>query len=164
MDLSPDAKRIVAFLADIGIPVSVEPVDGPTFLSGIAIRGGGLACDPARLGWAGDLLHEAGHIAVTDPAARSALAVVADDPAEEMAAIAWSYAAAVAIGLDPRVVFHAGGYGGNGDPGASDWLAAAFADGTGPGVPMLACWGMTSAANGATSDAPAFPQLGRWLR
>ena len=33
-----------------------------------------------------------------------------EDAGEEMGAIAWSYAAALHIGLDPRVVFHEDGY------------------------------------------------------
>jgi hypothetical protein len=31
-------------------------------------------------------------------------------PGEEMAAIAWSYAACVHLGLEPTVVFHSDGY------------------------------------------------------
>jgi hypothetical protein len=119
------------------------------------VRRGGLVVDEPRLAWPGDLLHEAGHLAVADPAGRAELDDVGDDPAEEMAAIAWSHAAAQHLGLDPTVVFHPHGYRGGGD-----WLAEAFAGGGGPGVPMLQWWGMT----GGWKDEPRFPQMIRWLR
>src|ERR1700754_3402513 len=102
----PVTADILAFLDRIGIPAEAEAVPEGSFLPAITIRNGTLLFDPARLEWPGDLLHEAGHIAVTDPALRPTLCEVRSDPAEEMAAICWSYAAALEIGLDPSVVFH----------------------------------------------------------
>jgi len=87
----PDTRTILAFLERIGIPVVIEPIVGDTFLPAMTVRGGALVIDPARLTWPGDLLHEAGHIAVTDPALRPTLNAVSDSPAEEMSAIAWSW-------------------------------------------------------------------------
>ena len=124
-------------------------------LLGIAVREGVLVVDPARLAYPGDLLHEAGHLAVCDPALRDALADVSDDPGEEMAAIAWSYAAARHLELDPAVLFHADGYRGGGD-----LLIAAFEGRGGPGVPLLQWWGMTRGWDGE----PPFPHMLRWLR
>lgn len=143
-----DLPRILAFLERIGIPVIAEPVAG-TLLPGLTVRHGTLVYDPERMRWRGDLLHEAGHIAVTDPAQRASQAEIRHDPAEEMAAMAWSYAAARAIGVDPAAVFHEGGY----QDGGSAYLAS-YADGGGIGVPMLRWYGMTS----------DFPAMIRWLR
>ncbi|RYY23077.1 MAG: hypothetical protein EOP62_21395 [Sphingomonadales bacterium] len=143
-----DTARILAFLDQVGIPVIAEPVTD-TLLPGATVRHGTLVYDPERLPWPGDLLHEAGHIAVTDPAVRATLPEIVHDPAEEMAAMAWSYAAALASGVAPAIVFHDGGYKG----GGSNFLDS-YADGGGIGVPMLRYYGMTS----------AFPAMERWLR
>lgn len=156
----PVTARIIAFLDRIGIAVVTEGLDEDTLLPAMTVRNGALVIDPARLTWPGDLLHEAGHIAVTDPELRATLCEVPSDPAEEMAAIAWSYAAAVKIGVDPRIVFHDDGYRGGGG-----YLADAFADGGGPGVPILQWHGMTVDKSGAEKQGVApFPHLLRWLR
>jgi len=154
-----DLDRILAFLDRIGIAVVAMPLPGDTFLPAIEIHDGALRYDPDRLARPGDLLHEAGHIAVTDPERRARLSQVEGDPAEEMAAIAWSYAAALAAGIDPRVVFHEAGYRGGGDA-----LATAFANGHGPGTPMLGWFGMTREPGGPPRDAPDYPMMGHWLR
>ena len=156
----PDTIRILDFLAEIGIPVSRGGIAGDSFLPGIEIRSGGLVLDPARPYHPGDLLHEAGHVAVTDPADRPTLCAVRDDPGEEMAAIAWSYAAARAIGIDTRTLFHPDGYLGGGEA-----LALAFDNGAGPGPPMLQYFGMAAEPHqAATLGLPAYPQMARWLR
>jgi len=156
----PVTARIITFLGEIGIPVLVEALDEDTLLPAMTVRDGALVIDPARLTWPGDLLHEAGHIAVTDPALRATLCDVPSDPAEEMAAIAWSYAAAVEIGLDPHIVFHDEGYRGGGG-----YLADVFADGATPGVPMLQWFGMTASKRGTEEQcAEPFPHMLRWLR
>src|SRR5207237_1289082 len=83
-------------------PVRAEPIAEDVFPPGVTLRGGAIVYDPDKLLYPGDLLHEAGHVAVTEPERRAALDGDAeDDPAEEMAAIAWSWAAAKAIGIDP---------------------------------------------------------------
>src|ERR1041384_347334 len=125
----PDIARITAFLAEIGIAVHAEPVAKGSFLPGAMVRDGALVYDPA-LPHPGDLLHEAAHIAVSDPAIRPTLGEVEDSPAEEMASLAWSYAAAKAIGIDPAVVFHPFGY-----KGRSAQILASFEAGRGIGVP-----------------------------
>jgi hypothetical protein len=154
----PDVARIVAFLEGIGIPVVVEPL-GDTFLPGATVRNGALVFDPA-IPFPGDLLHEAGHIAVTDPALRPTLCEVASDPAEEMAAMAWSYAAALAAGVDPKLVFHDHGYQGGGTH-----LVEAFTGSVPLGAPMLQVYRMTGLANNAAElGLPVYPTMARWLR
>lgn len=154
----PIIARIVAFLERIGIPVAVEPVTD-SLLPGATVRNGVLVFDPA-LPYPGDLLHEAGHIAVTDPALRTTLAAVSSDPAEEMAAIAWSYAAAVEIDIDPLLVFHAHGYRGGGD-----YLLPALTNDKPIGAPMLQVFGMSGLPRDAERlGLPVFPKMARWLR
>ena len=68
--------------------------------------------DPGRLRFPGNVLHEAGHLAVATPQGRAGMDRDAGkDAAEEMMAIGWSYAAALHLGLDPAVVFHEGAIG-----------------------------------------------------
>jgi hypothetical protein len=96
------------FLNDSGIPVMIGPVSD-SVLPGMTIARGAIVVDTDTDAWPGDLLHEAGHIALTDPAVRDTIFTLSDDPGEEMGAIAWSWAAAVHLGLEAEVVFHAGG-------------------------------------------------------
>ena len=147
----PTTVKIVAFLDEIGISVVMTELPEDTLLPAMTVRRGTLLVDPARLTYPGDLLHEAGHIAVTDPAVRATLETVADDQSEEIAAICWSYAAAHAVGLDPAIVFHGDGYRGN---GAS--LAMNFELGIYIGLPLLVGYGLTTSA--------VFPLMDRWLR
>ena len=158
--------RITAFLEEIGIgvvPASVAPDEG--FLPGIRVSQGELHVDESRLTYPGDLLHEAGHIAAAPPDVRGLLSGSISLPdvdmgALEVAAVAWSYAAAVAIGIDPAVVFHPGGY-----RGRSAGLLATFGAGVYPGAHLLEEAGMT--ATGPRAEAlgvPPYPHMLRWLR
>ena len=154
----PLVRRIVAFVREIGIAVEVATLDGDTFLPGVAVAAGGLRIDPARLSWPGDLLHEAGHVAVGDPDRPED--GVSDDPGEEMAALAWSFAAANHLGLDPSVPFHEGGYRGWGPT-----MAENFSLGSYVGVPMLAMWGMTHEPHRAkAAGARPYPHMLAWRR
>src|SRR4051812_35370767 len=141
--------RITAFLESIGLPCRPGAIQETTVLPGILIENGGLVYDPGKLAYPGDLLHEAGHLAIMSPQRRMrARPNVGKYAAEEMMAIAWSYAAAVHLGLDPAVVFHAEGY-----RGGSAALLEAFASPLPPGVPMLRWIGMTA----------QYPAMLRWL-
>ena len=55
---------IVNFLVDIGLGVRSGRISGQTFLPGIMIEQGTLRIDEAQLKYPGDLLHEAGHLAL----------------------------------------------------------------------------------------------------
>jgi len=158
---SDETRAILRFLERVGIAVVLEALaEAETFLPAMRVRGGALVVDPARLEWPGDLLHEAGHIAVTDPALRPALDAVSDDPGEEMAAIAWSYAASVEIGLDPAILFHVQGYRGGAQAMIDNFIA-----GRDVGAPMLAWFGMTAEKRRAEADGLApYPAMARWLR
>ena len=154
---NPDAlPAIVDFLRGVGIAVDCASLPEDGFLPAIAVREGRLLYDPDRLQWPGDLLHEAGHIAVTDPAIRATVSEFASEGGDEMAAIAWSYAAALAAGVDPRVVFHDHGYRGDGQ-----WLAETFATGGYIGLPMLQYYGL---ARFSHDEGEHYPAMIRWLR
>jgi hypothetical protein len=119
-----------------------------------------LVFDPARLLHPGDLLHEAGHLAVMTPERRRmAHHSAGKRAAEEMMAIAWSYAAAIHLQLDPAIVFHAAGY-----RGGSAALIDNFAHGRYIGVPTLQWLGMTADAKRAPDLGVApYPAMIRWL-
>jgi hypothetical protein len=153
--------KITAFLQSIGLPVRLGTVAGPTILPGITVESGVLIYDPERLLYPGDLLHEAGHLAVKPGAERqSAQADLGADPAEEMMAISWSYAAALHIGLPPEVVFHPAGY-----RGGSASLLENFAAGHYFAVPMLQWLGLTYDERQAQiCHALPFPAMRAWLR
>lgn len=155
------ATRIAGFLVGIGIAVRWETIAGPTRLPGIRIDHGALVVDPARLDHPGDLLHEAGHLAVLAAEERALLAGDAGaDPAHEMLAMAWSYAALRHLGLDPTVVFHEGGY-----AGGSRTLLENFATGRFLAVPLLEWLGMAAGpARAAELGIEPYPAMIRWLR
>jgi hypothetical protein len=155
--------KILSFFARIGLPAERGEVGPDSFLPGLTIRSGVLVVDEALLAYPGDLLHEAGHLATMEPAARrSCSGDVGDDAGFEMGAIAWSYAAAIELGLPLETVFHAAGYKSG---GAS--IVDNFSKGHYFGVPILQWLGMTTERTGRTPpDAvgPFYPVMQKWLR
>jgi hypothetical protein len=78
---------------------------------------------------------------------------------DEIAAQAWSYAACVHLGLDPRIVFHAGGY-----HGQAEGLVRIFSGDNPPGVPLLQWLGMTyDRQNAKKLNTLAYPGMVSWL-
>jgi hypothetical protein len=153
--------RIGRFLESIGLPIRAGEVPNGSFLPGLCIENGGLIIDEERLLYPGDLLHEAGHLAVLPNDARSIQGADAGpDLGNEIAAICWSYAAAVHLQLDPAVVFHAHGY-----RGASTWFLETFGAGNYPGLPLLQWMGLTADPEHARELGVApYPHMLRWLR
>jgi hypothetical protein len=145
------AQAICAFLEEIGIAIELRDYPDKEFVPGMAVIGGKVVIAQGGSGYPGDLLHEAGHIAVAEPELRAGLSEVGTDPGDEMAAIAWSVAAARACGVPLAVLFHPAGYKGGAAELVRDWEA-----GQPFGVPLLGWYGMTSAAD--------FPAMTRWLR
>ena len=71
----------------------------------------------------------------------------------------WSWAAAVHIGIDRRVVFHEGCY-----MVSSVGLLRTFSLGVYPGVPLLEAAGLTASGERAAAlGVPPFPHMLRWL-
>jgi hypothetical protein len=152
--------RIVNFLIKIGIEVTKAPLQQQTFLPGISVDRGAILIDESRLLYPGDLLHEAGHLAVIPSQKRKqAQDNVSKKASEEMMAIAWSYAALVHLGLEPSVVFHEGGY-----RGWSEALIENFTQGRYIGVPMLQWIGLTADEKGAKeTGVRPYPDMMKWL-
>jgi|SRR5687767_498350 len=152
--------RIVNFLIEIGLEVTKADLQQRTFLPGISVDRGAILIDESRLLYPGDLLHEAGHLAVLPSHKRKqAQDNVSKKASEEMMAIAWSYAALVHLGLEPSVVFHEGGY-----RGWSEALIENFTQGRYIGVPMLQWIGITVDERRAkeTGNRP-YPNMIKWL-
>lgn len=156
---------IAGFLTDIGLPLVWQSLEAPTFLPGIAIRQGRLLVDRSTLAWPGDLLHEAGHLAVLPSDIRAtasdALQELPQVPGGgELEALAWSYAAVVHLGLPPTVLFHEGGYKGN-----AAALSQSYALGVCPGLRGLCEAGLTAAPGFPSVQSDVrYPAMIRWLR
>jgi hypothetical protein len=155
----PLAERLTAFVRGIGIEVRGAALPHKTFLPGLEISHGAILVDQDRLSEPGDILHEAGHLAVADPAERHA-PVLSPSPGDELTAIAWSYAALRYLDLDPAVVFHAEGY-----KGGAQSIIENFTAGRYFGVPLLQLYGMSlEPKRAAELNAAPFPNMLRWLR
>lgn len=156
-------QKCISFLNEIGIETRFEKLDNPCFLPGISIRNGAVIIDTALLKYPGDILHEAGHVAVVPAAERPTLTASAIEKrerreAEEMMAIAWSYAACIYLELDPYVVFHDEGYQGGGS-----YIAECFNNKKYFGVPMLQWMGMTADEKRAPElQVKPYPSMIKW--
>lgn len=163
---SPDLlKHVTDFLMEIGVPVEFRDLEGYCFLPGIQIANGILLIDIDRLQFPGDIIHEAGHIAVVPPAERATLNEISicERPmreAEEMMVIAWSYAVCVHLNIDPSFVFHDQGYHSGGSH-----LADQFKEGRYFGVPMLQWTGMAlEKREPQNPHLPVYPAMINWMR
>ena len=96
---------MVDFLNEIGIPTVFDTLNEPTFLPGVLIDSGSMRVDQSKLAYPGDLLHEAGHIAVSKPEDR--IKMVGDagggGMGDEIAAMLWSFAAVKALNLPEEI-------------------------------------------------------------
>jgi hypothetical protein len=163
MTADQQTQCIVTFLRDVvGLTVREETLTDETFLPGLELQGGALVYDPERLRYPGDLLHEAGHLAVIPANIRHS-----DDPQiiqqaldnAEVAAIAWSYAANCYLELPVDVLFHPNGY-----KGQSQALQFSFSMGVFTGLPLLEEIGLAvSPRRAATLGVAPYPAMQRWL-
>jgi hypothetical protein len=163
MDQDKEAvlDRITGFLLEIGFQFREADLgQQKTFVPGIAIDRGAFLIDRSRLLYPGDLLHEAGHLAIMPGERRVRIQGDAGKrAAEEMMAIAWSYAATVHLELDASVVFHEGGY-----KGGSDSLIENFTNGRYIGVPMLQWIGLTADERRARDlGIQPYPHMIKWV-
>ncbi|WP_207510820.1 hypothetical protein [Longitalea luteola] len=157
-------SNCVAFLHRIGIPTLFKKIETDSFLPGLSIENGHVVIDTDALLYPGDILHEAGHIAVVAPASRLTLNQhdINNSPmreAEEMMAIAWSYAACLHLQFDPHLVFHDAGY----QAGGSN-IVENFREGRYFGTPMLQYYKMTIEPAHAQPGDPVYPHMLQWLR
>ena len=152
-------SAIIDFVRTIGIEIRTRDLSQGSFLPGLDIGVGVVLLDAACWAHPGDLLHEAGHLAVTSPDERHGVKL-SPTSADEMTAIAWSYAAAVHLGIPVEVLFHPDGY-----KGGSQSLIDAFSGGGYIGMPILVYYGMTIDPRRAAPDGPKpYPHMLRWLR
>lgn len=158
---NPLTEQIATFLRTIGLEIEPRSLDEASFLPGLALENGRILVDEARMPYPGDILHEAGHLAVTPAADRHRCGGnLAVGGGEEMGAICWSYAAALHLGIDPAIVFHPHGY-----RSGSDSLLENFREGRYLGVPLLQWMGLTYEPRQASERGCApYPHMTRWLR
>ncbi|MFN0212891.1 MAG: hypothetical protein ACKVT2_01440 [Saprospiraceae bacterium] len=164
MTNTQEIALILRFFEQIGIEAEYGPVPEATFLPGIFIDAGRLVIDIDKLKYPGDLLHEAGHIAMAPSAQRALMHgnIEADSLVDtmELGAILWSYAALKYLNLPPEFVFHQEGY-----KGQADWLIRQFEEGTFIGLPLLQWMGLAyDAQNAANMNVEPFPFMLKWLR
>ena len=177
-------NEIINFLIGLGFSIerTLRPIDD--FLPGIAIDGMKFYINMDRLKQPGDLLHEAGHVAIVPslfrdqivggdvmasierasaPYMKSHSFIKNPETTEEdeicrgliqcgeAEALAWSYAAAMAGGIDPALVFHAEGY-----DGEHESILIRMQLNSHFGINGLTAGGMTTVRS--------FPEMKRWLQ
>lgn len=155
----PLVTELTTFVRSTGIEVQACPIDWKTQFPGLDIRGGAVLVDESQLIHPGNILHEAGHLAVHDPAHRKQTKFL-PSRGEELGALAWSYAAVVHLGLTAELVFYAGSY-----HGWHTSLLENFAEGRYLGVPLLQRYGMAVEARDASGrGVKPYPHMLRWVR
>ena len=153
----------VNFIHTVGLQtIFCNLSDNDWFLPGIFISNGKILIDKETLQYPGDLIHEAAHLAVIPLIERQQISGPdigkrTDAAAEEMMAIAWSYAACKHLAIDPAFVFHENGY-----KGGSKNIIEDFDAGRYFGVPVLQWLGMTN--RGAADVKENYPAMCKWLR
>lgn len=161
---NPEVEKVLLFLDEIGINVIEKELD-TTFLPGLDLGPNCIYLDHNKLLYPGDILHEAGHLAVTTASERNQVGtneIAPDWPTqgEEIAAILWSFAALKHLQLPLEFVFHPNGY-----KKESDWLISNFSTGNYIGLPLLEWMGLCLGNERAEKEKkPAFPAMLKWLR
>lgn len=158
-------KKVIQFLEEIGIQVIEKELSESTFLPGLTIENDRIMVDYTKLKYPGDILHEAGHIAVTSSNDRKLIStekMPSEWPTQgdEIASILWSFAALSHLNLPSNFVFHANGY-----KNSSDWYIENFTSGNYIGLPLLQ-WLKMAYTNDEISENEklAFPAMKNWLR
>lgn len=157
-------EKSLSFLDSIGIETRFEELNEFCFLPGLSIRNGAVIIDKNALKYPGDLLHEAGHVAVVPSAERKVLSTAGvgereHRDAEEMMSIAWSYAACIHLDIDPKFALHDFGYSGGGSH-----YAKCFDNKQYFGLPMLQWKGMAvDEKNAETMNVQPYPYMLKWL-
>lgn len=161
---NPEVQKVLSFLDEIGIDVIEKELDS-TFLPGLSLGSNCLYIDYDKLLYPGDILHEAGHLAVTTSEERKIVGTTEISPewptqGEEIAAILWSFAALNHLKLPLDFVFHADGY-----RNASNWYISSFSNQSYIGLPLLEWMGLCLGEDRAGKEGkPAFPKMLKWIR
>jgi hypothetical protein len=155
----PLVNKLADFVSSVGIDVRPCAIDGKTQFPGLDVRSGAVLVDERRLIHPGNILHEAGHIAVHDPA-RRAHPKFSPTKGEELGALAWSYAAVVHLGLGAELVFYPGSF-----HGWATSLIENFSEGRYIGVPLLQRYGMAVEPRRASAlGVKPYPHMLNWVR
>lgn len=155
---------IVDFIQEIGIDVIEMPLEKDTFIPGIYIENGKLLVDEEKLLYPGDLLHEAGHIAMIPSHLRcyangNVGQIDEIGNSYEIESIAWSWAAVIALGISPEILFHNNGY-----KNGAQALLFNFQMGVFIGISGLEYAGMAYANHKAAElGIEPFPNMQKWL-
>jgi hypothetical protein len=153
---------MLAFLTEIGILWREGEVSTKAFLPGVEVVAGELVIKRGQLQYPGDVLHEAGHIALLPPEQRGVFSGNVTDVSPEyegyeMAVILWTYAACLHLALPVEYVVHDTGY-----QGQAGWLREEFAQGRFIGLPVLK-W-LRLADDPQVAGRAGFPEMLRWIR
>jgi len=154
----PLVNKLANFVRSVEIEIKPCRIDWKTQFPGLEIDRGVVLVDEDQLIHPGNILHEAGHIAVHDPARRQERPFK-PGKGEELSALAWSYAAIVHLGLESKLVFYPGSF--------SGWdtaLIDGFAEGRYIGIPLLQRYGMTVEPRLTKDGVAAYPHMLRWVR
>ncbi|MBF02197.1 MAG: hypothetical protein CMP76_02760 [Flavobacterium sp.] len=158
-------EKITSFLSEIGISLLEKELTNDTFLPGLALSNKGIEIDYNKLLYPGDILHEAGHLAVTTAEDREKISTP-DMPQEwptqgdEIGAMLWSYAAAIHLEIPLDIVFHSNGY-----KGSSEWLIQSYKENNFIGLPLLEWFGLTYGPEKAIeNNVQPFPHMIQWIR
>ena len=155
----PLITRLATFVCSVGIDVQACAINWKTQFPGLDIKMGAVLVDEQEVIHPGNILHEAGHIAVHDPGRRLE-PKFSPSRGEELAALAWSYAATVYLGLNSKLVFYPGSY-----HGWDTSLVENFAEGRYLGVPMLQRYGMACEPRlAAERGLNPYPHMLKWIR
>lgn len=149
-------EPIKSFLNEIGIPFIETKFEDDLFLPGLKIDKGTLFYDPEKLKYPGDILHEAGQIALMTSEEKET--IVGDvkeyrTPGQdnEMGVMCWSYAALVHLNIPIEIVFHPDGYN-----GYSEMLIMEYTNKQYRGLPLLVWMEFC--------DYETFPNMKKWVR
>ena len=154
-------QKITNFIEDIGIKIEAQTIDEDTFIPGILVKDGAIFYDTKKLAHPGDLIHEAGHVALIPASERhTANGNIEEDlpmgERLEIGVILWSFAALTHLDMDMEVVFHKDGY--NGD---SRWHIENFKNKNYVGLPPLQWMGLCRRDD---EEGAKFPAVIKWLR
>jgi hypothetical protein len=149
-------EQIKAFLSEIEIPFLEANLEDDCFLPGLKIDKGTLLYDPEKLKYPGDILHEAGHIALmTSEEKETIVGNVKEHRSpgqdDEMGVMCWAYAALVHLKIPIEIVFHPDGYN-----GYSQTLIMEYTNGQYRGLPLLVWMELC--------DYETFPKMKKWIR
>lgn len=157
--------KVIEFLSEIGIKVETKKMTKDCFLPGLSLGANVIYVDYEQLLHPGDLLHEAGHLAVTVSEERMFIGTDKmskewPTQGDEIAAMLWSYAALVYLELPIEYVFHSDGY-----KGESAWLIDNYTSYNYMGLPLLEWMGLTySKEKAEIMGVLPFPNMIQWIR